>query len=249
MPPLATPEPQSLAALVQRAAESLACAVSAAEVLDALNAARVAFDAARSAARLAKFQVACDDVRKAAHRVQADALAIETLALRKLADEYDRAQIAGLVRRHGQRRLSQPETVGFQDIGLCSKDVHVGRRLQAAEADEPGFVRRVLDARLDAGLSPTKSALRAAVAEKIATLTNGTMAPSAEVFNLRGVIRHQRLKTQAVVLARIIDDIGQLGPAPPEKTESGVFAAVGRQQLKRAIAALRTYLPIAGGGQ
>jgi hypothetical protein len=157
---------QTLPGLVQRAASQLASATSAAEVLEARDMAGVAYTAAKSAARLAKAKGAHDELIAKAHRAQADALEIEAMAKRRLADEYDAAQERGEVRAHGERRVSEAETVGFADIGLTGKDIHEARQIRDAEEAEPGIVRQTLDAALEAGEEPTKAAVRRAVGSK-----------------------------------------------------------------------------------
>src|ERR1700688_376742 len=67
----------SLPALVDRAAKALENARTSAEVLEARGMASVAYDAAKSAARVASAKKAHDKLLSAIHRVQANALAIE----------------------------------------------------------------------------------------------------------------------------------------------------------------------------
>ena len=94
----------SLPQLVDHAAAALSNARSAAEVLEAKEIAAFAYDSAKRAARLAKAKGAHDELIAAAHRAQADALAIESQAKRRLADEYDSAQERGEVAGHGGGR-------------------------------------------------------------------------------------------------------------------------------------------------
>ena len=158
----------SLAALVVRAAQQLAGASSAAEILDARDMADVAYASAKKAARLAKAKGAHDELIAKAHRAQADALEIEALAKRRLADEYDAAQERGEVARQGQRTDLIPDEKKVPtptDIGLSYKEIHEARQVRDAEKAEPGIVRRVLDEKLSAGEEPTKAALREAVIE------------------------------------------------------------------------------------
>ena len=63
---------QTLPGLVAQAARQLASATSAAEVLEARDTARAAYDAAKSAARFAKVKGAHDELIAKAHRAQAD---------------------------------------------------------------------------------------------------------------------------------------------------------------------------------
>lgn len=160
LPALST---QSLPGLVQRAASQLASATSAAEVLEARDTASVAYTAAKAAARLAKAKGAFNEIVAKANHAQADALEIEALANRRIADEYDAAQLRGEVRAHGERRVSETETVGFADIGLTAKAVHEARQIRDAEETYPGIVRRTLDAALEAGEEPTRATVRRAV--------------------------------------------------------------------------------------
>ena len=74
------PNPQDLPSLIARAAEMLSGARTAAEVLEAREAAGLAYDVARRAARLHIAKAAHDDLVAAAHRAQADALEIEAAA-------------------------------------------------------------------------------------------------------------------------------------------------------------------------
>lgn len=117
----------SLPALVRSAATKLANAESSAEVLDARDTARVAYDAAKSAARLARAKQAHDEIIGTVYRAQADALEIESLAKRRLADEYDAAQARGEVRGSRERTASNAEAVGAADLGLSHKDIHEAR--------------------------------------------------------------------------------------------------------------------------
>jgi hypothetical protein len=82
----------------------------------------VAYDAAKIAARLAKAREAHDAIVKACHKVQADALEIETRAQCRLADEYDAAQARGEVQRPGGDRTSnvpnRNNTPTVSDLGL-----------------------------------------------------------------------------------------------------------------------------------
>ena len=63
----------SLPELIDRAARALASARTSAEVLDARDAASLAYDIAKATARLAKAKEAHDEVVTAAYRAAADA--------------------------------------------------------------------------------------------------------------------------------------------------------------------------------
>lgn len=151
---------QSLPGLVQRAASQLASATSAAEVLEARDTASIAYDAAKKAARLAKAKGAHDELIAKAHRAQADALEIEAMAKRRLADEYDAAQLRGEVRTQGGDQNSKVEVCSAADIGLSHKEIHEAREIRDAEETYPGIVRRTLDAAIEAGEEPTPQSFR-----------------------------------------------------------------------------------------
>lgn len=172
---------QSLPGLVQRAASQLASATSAAEVLEARDMASVAYTAAKAAARLAKAKGAHDELIAKAHRAQADALEIEAMAKRRLADEYDAAQLRGEINRHGGDR----KTIKFESSKLENLDadeIHEAREIRDAEETYPGVVRRTLDAALEAGEEPTKAAVRRATSRR----TSRHLSPAGkQLHNLR----------------------------------------------------------------
>lgn len=160
----------SLPSLVRRAADQLALATSAAEVLDARDMASAAYDAAKSAARFVKAKGAHDELLSKVHRAQADALEIEAMAKRRLADEYDAAQERGEVASVGQPSIvpegnDKPATAA--DLGLSRKDIHEARQIRDAEVAEPGIISRTIMERLHAGHEPTKAAVRQAVIEVV----------------------------------------------------------------------------------
>ena len=159
-------EAASLPSLVRSAAQKLAAAETSAEVLDARDTARVAYDAAKSAGRIAKAKRAHDEVITAVYRAQADALEIESLAKRRLADEYDAAQERGEVRGARERTTSSPEAVGVSDLRISHKEIHEARQVRDAEAADPGITRRTLDSLIERGEEPTKAAVRREIAAR-----------------------------------------------------------------------------------
>jgi len=162
-------EAQNLPALIDRAARMLAGARTAAEVLEARDVASLAYDAAKRASRFQRAKAAHDDLIAATHRAQADALEIEALAKRRLADEYDAAQARGEVKRNGGNRstVEDRNTATAADLGLRRDQIHEARQLRDAEVADPGIVRRTLDARLARGEEPTRSAVRRAADERL----------------------------------------------------------------------------------
>lgn len=158
----------SLPRLIERAAAMLAGAKTAAEVLEAREAAGLAYDAARRAARLKTAKAAHDDLVAAAHRAQADALEIEALAKRRLADEYDMAQQRGEARtRADNQHVADTNKLSMADLGLRRDQIHDARLIRDAEAAAPGIVRRTLDERLERGEEPTRAAVRRAAEARL----------------------------------------------------------------------------------
>lgn len=162
-----TPSDGNLPGLIDRAATMLAGAKTAAEVLEAREAAGLAYDVAKRAARLKNAKAAHDDLVAAAHRAQADALEIEAAAKRRLADEYDAAQVRGEVAGHGRSKVEPANVTTAADLGLRRDQIHEARRLRDAEAADPGIVRRTLDQKLERGEEPTRSAVRRAAEDRL----------------------------------------------------------------------------------
>ena len=99
-----------------------------------------AYVAAKKAARLAKAKGAHDELIAKAHRAQADALEIEALAKRQLADEYDAARERGEVGKRGEFggvTSRGEDTPTVSDIGLTHKAIYEARQIRDAEEADP----------------------------------------------------------------------------------------------------------------
>lgn len=191
---------ETLPVLIDRATAALDSARSSAEVLEARDMARLAYDAAKSANRIAKAKQAHDSIISDVHRSQAHALAIRARAEMRLAEEYDAAQDRGEVAKHGGgRNFNVParnvETTAA-DLGLARKDIHEARQFRDAEKAEPGLIKRSLDAMIERGEEPTRAALKREVIERPAT--KKVMNPKAlwlwgriKDFEREGVLRQE----------------------------------------------------------
>ena len=153
-----------LPALVRRAADQLASATTAAEVLEARGEADFTYDTAKSAARMARARGAHDEVVAAALRAEADALYIKAMAEKRLAEEYEaaakRGEVAlpgGIVGSTFRDRKGELPTV--KDLGLAYSTMSRFRDIKKLEEDEPGFIRNSLDRIIERGDEPTKAAL------------------------------------------------------------------------------------------
>jgi hypothetical protein len=157
---------ETLPTLIDRAAAALDAARDSAEVLEAREMARVAYDSAKAAARVARAKQAHDTILVEVHRAQAHALAIRARAEIRLADEYDAAQARGEVAGHGRSKVEADNVTTVADLGLRRDEIHEARKLRNAEAAEPGSIRRSLDAMIERGEEPTRAALIKEVAAK-----------------------------------------------------------------------------------
>lgn len=165
-------ENTTLPALLDRAAIALASAKTSGEVLEAKQMAQVAYDAAKSAGRIAKAKKAHDEVIGAVYRAQADAALIEARAKMRLADEYDAAQERGEVASRGGERSGREHSTpapSAEDLGLSRKEIHEARQLRDAEIAEPGVIERTVNERVEQGQEPTKAAIRAVAKKKPAS--------------------------------------------------------------------------------
>lgn len=144
---------ETLPTLIDRATSALESARNSAEVLEARDMARVAYDAAKSAGRMGRAKKAHDDIIAAVYCAQADALMIEARAKIRLADEYGAAQDRGEVAKGSTGRGDKivddhndfkPATAA--DLGLRRDEIHEARKLRDAERAQPGLIQRSLDA-------------------------------------------------------------------------------------------------------
>jgi hypothetical protein len=161
--PLAMRDGESLPTLIDRATSALASARTSAEVLEARDMARVAYDAAKSAARIIRAKEAHDSLIADVHRAQAHALNIRARAEMRLAEEYDAAQERGEVAKIGDNLPSvaaynaKPATAAV--LGIRRDEIHEARRLRDADRAEPGIVERTLNGMIERGEEPTRAAL------------------------------------------------------------------------------------------
>jgi hypothetical protein len=164
MTALAILENAHLPMLVRKAAEHLASAETAAEVLQARDVATEAYDQAKRAARLAKAKGAHDTLIMTIYRVQAEGLEIEAAAKRRLADEYDAAQERGEAETKGRPKNVPDENIippaTTSEMKISRKEIHDARQLRDAEALNPGVTKRAIDNIVEQGREPTRAAVR-----------------------------------------------------------------------------------------
>jgi hypothetical protein len=159
----------TLPTLIDRATAALESARSSGEVLEARDMARMAYDAAKSAARIMRAKEAHDSLIADVHRSQAHALAIRARAEMRLAEEYDAAQDRGEVGKRGDFggvTSRGEDTPTAADLGLSHKDIHEFRSIRDAEHAEPGVVQKTIDKIVERGEEPTRAALKRELSAK-----------------------------------------------------------------------------------
>lgn len=155
----------TLPTLIDRATAALASARTSGEVLEARDMARMAYDAAKSAARIMKAKEAHDSLIADVHRAQAHALAIRARAEMRLAAEYDLAQERKEVAKPGNNQHGEVLPTG-KDLGISPKDMHEFRAIRDAERAEPGVVQKTIDRIVERGEEPTRAALKREIGAK-----------------------------------------------------------------------------------
>lgn len=139
VPQLANTPSETLPVLIDRATFALESARTSAEVLEARDFARAAYDAAKSAGRIAKAKTAHDSIVAEVHRAQGHALAIRARAEMRLAEEYDQAQERGEVAGHGRSKVEADNVTTTADLGLRRDEIFEARQMRDAEKQDQGL--------------------------------------------------------------------------------------------------------------
>lgn len=166
VPQLANTPSETLPVLIDRATFALESARTSAEVLEARDFARAAYDAAKSAGRIAKAKTAHDSIVAEVHRAQGHALAIRARAEMRLAEEYDQAQERGEVAGHGRSKVEADNVTTTADLGLRRDEIFEARQMRDAEKQDQGLIKRTIDGMIERGEEPTRAALKREIANK-----------------------------------------------------------------------------------
>ncbi len=161
-----TPEPSSVETL-PALAEKIALARQLLEAGNAKAAFAVSdatYDQARAASSFAARMKLNDDLRAEAKAMVGLALEISTHAEIGIANEYERAKEAGVVSARGRPKKGDGDNLlKLENFGLSKERLHHIRTMREAETKEPGFIKRVIAARVADGFEPSRANLRAAV--------------------------------------------------------------------------------------
>lgn len=106
---------------------------------------------------------------EACHRIQADALSIEVRTKMRIAEEWEKAKAEGKTLKGRPKSVPDENAFTAEEAGLTRKDLHYAKQLLEADRREPGIAERAIAARLQAGLEPSRSNLRASIGTKTAT--------------------------------------------------------------------------------
>lgn len=130
-----------------------------------------------------------EDMRSEARRMVGLALEIATKAEIGLANEYERAEAAGLVSGRGRPKKGDRENLlKLENFGLTKERLHHIRKIREVETEFPGYIKRTITAQVESGFEPTRKNLRNAIgtdsAGKAARGDNFYQTPRVAVLSL-----------------------------------------------------------------
>ncbi|WP_454287107.1 hypothetical protein [Rhizobium arsenicireducens] len=161
-------EPSELVASIERARALL----DAGDVEAALLLSTGVYEQAKAAGGYAQKVKASRELVDKARVLQAEALKIESICYVAMADAVDAAQAKGELARPGRKtNISGDNIFTLEEVGLDAQSVHQARKLRNAERADPGFIDRVVEARLEEGLEPSRASLKQAAGHAIGTKT------------------------------------------------------------------------------
>ena len=169
----------TLPILIDRASRALLDAKTSAEVLEARDMARVAYDAAKAKGRYAKGKEAYDEVMQAVRAAQAKAQEIAIRAEMRFIEEYDSAKERGEVASAGKpvNVSDGNDKPTAADLNVTRKETHQARKLLEAEKASPGKAKAAIEDIVARGEEPTRAKVQREVVEKPAALAKVPAAP------------------------------------------------------------------------
>ncbi|KOF17956.1 hypothetical protein AC244_16000 [Ensifer adhaerens] len=151
------------------AIESARAMLDAGDVQAALLLSGGLYERAKAGAAYAQKVKASRELIDKARRMQAEALKIESMCYVAMADAIDEAQAKGHVAKQGQAKVRDADVFTFDDVGIDKRRLHEARKLRDAVRKEPGFVERVVEARIEAGLEPSRRSIAGAIGTRSAS--------------------------------------------------------------------------------
>lgn len=150
------------------AIESARALLDAGDVQAALLLSTGLYERAKAGAAYAQKVKASRELIEKARRMQAEALKIESMCYVAMADAIDEAQAKGHVARQGRIKVRDADVFTLDDVGLDKRRLHEARKLRNVVREQPDFVERVIAARLEAGLDPSRRSLSHAIGTRSA---------------------------------------------------------------------------------
>ncbi|WWT40033.1 hypothetical protein [Nostoc phage Nsp-JY10] len=134
------------------------------DVREALLRAEGLYEEAKAAHGFAARMKASEELIAQTNAMVAEALEIGSLAKVALANEYDKAQAAGIVATRGRpKKVAGEDLLQLADFRLDKRVILDARKLRDAESKNPGVISRTIAVLSAGGVLPTKANLRAAI--------------------------------------------------------------------------------------
>ncbi|MBD9635948.1 hypothetical protein IB277_06525 [Ensifer sp. ENS07] len=175
--PAVIADPQALPVAVGEPASELVASIetarallSAGDVRAALLLSTGAYEQAKAAVNYAEKVKASRELIDKARRMQAEALKIESMCYVAMADTIDEAQSSGRIARKGRpKNVSDENIFTMEEVGIDRVQLHQARKLRNVVREQPDFVERVIEARLEAGLDPSRRSISHAIGTRSAS--------------------------------------------------------------------------------
>ncbi|WP_457662854.1 hypothetical protein [Sinorhizobium medicae] len=143
--------------------------LNAGDVRAALLLSTGAYEQAKAAVNYAGKVKASRELIDKARQMQAEALKIESMCYVAMADTVDEAQSSGRIAGKGRpKNVSNENIFTMEEVGIDRLQLHKARKLRDVVRKQPDFVDRVIAARLEAGLDPSRRSLSHAIGTRSA---------------------------------------------------------------------------------
>ncbi|WP_457663905.1 hypothetical protein [Sinorhizobium medicae] len=143
--------------------------MNAGDVRAALLLSTGAYEQAKAAVNYAGKVKASRELIDKARQMQAEALKIESMCYVAMADTVDEAQSSGRIAGKGRpKNVSNENIFTMEEVGIDRLQLHKARKLRDVVRKQPDFVDRVIAARLEAGLDPSRRSLSHAIGTRSA---------------------------------------------------------------------------------